>query len=218
VTATHTSTVYLIGFLTLAGSAYFAPDRVYLYLGVAAGVSIVLMGTILFAARLLDLYRRGSQRSHRHGLFARPHAHGSDGHDGALAGPAGPDHGHGPAPVAVEAAGRVSWRSLLTLGVVGGLLPCPSAIIVMLAAIAIGQVVYGMLLIVAFSAGLAGVLTAIGITLVLGKRLSRRSRLVLALDRPSVSRVTAALPVVSALVIVLAGIAVTYQALQQPGL
>lgn len=65
----------------------------------------------------------------------------------------------------------VTWRSLLALGVLGGLLPCPSALIVLLAAISLGQVVWGMLLIVAFSMGLAFVLTAVGSALVLGTRL-----------------------------------------------
>lgn len=97
-------------------------------------------------------------------------------------------------------------------------MPCPSAIVVMLAAIALGQVIFGMLLIVAFSLGLAGVLTAIGLVLVFGKRLSGRSRLVRTLERPAVARLMTALPIVSAFGLTLAGLYITYQAMSQPGL
>ena len=75
-----------------------------------------------------------------------------------------------------------------------------------------------MLLIVAFSAGLAAVLTAIGLALVFGKRLGERSRLRGTLQRPVFARLVSALPVLSAAGITLAGLAITYQAFQQNGL
>jgi ABC-type nickel/cobalt efflux system permease component RcnA len=112
----------------------------------------------------------------------------------------------------------VTWRGLLTLGIAGGILPCPSALVVMLAAISLGQVLFGMLLIVAFSLGLAGVLVAIGLTLVLGRRLSGRvgaNRIVVS---PAAARIGRALPVLSAVAVTLAGVAITYQAWNQPGL
>ena len=94
-----------------------------------------------------------------------------------------------PHPHAAEkASARVTWKSLITLGIAGGMLPCPSAIVVMISAIALGKVLFGMLLIVAFSLGLASVLTAIGVALVLGKRLSGRSRLARVVDRPGFAR------------------------------
>src|SRR5207244_4609481 len=72
------------------------------------------------------------------------------------------------------AAAPLGWRSLLALGVSGGLLPCPSALVVMLGAIALGRIAFGLLLIVAFSAGLAAVLTAIGLVLVHARHLFER--------------------------------------------
>ena len=60
----------------------------------------------------------------------------------------------------------VSFKSLLALGITGGILPCPSALVVMLSAIALHRIAFGMLLIVAFSMGLAVVLTSIGILIV----------------------------------------------------
>ncbi|MGB2953982.1 MAG: sulfite exporter TauE/SafE family protein [Gaiellaceae bacterium] len=108
------------------------------------------------------------------------------------------DHEHGP-----------SRRSLLAVGVSGGLLPCPSALIVLLAAISLHRVAYGLLLIVAFSAGLALSISGIGLVAVLAKQAFRR----VSFDGP----VIRLLPAVSALVIVAAGLAMTVRALPKVG-
>lgn len=220
VTATHTSMVYLLGFITIAASAFIVPERLYFYLGLASGVSVIAMGIGLFAARLRRL--RPAEGEHRHGLFGRPHSHTA-----AAATPAAEVHEHHdhqdhhdheahPHGEPAEAP-RITWRGLLTLGVIGGLLPCPSALLVMLAAISLGQVLYGMLLIVAFSLGLAGVLTAIGVSLVLGKRLSRLLPAAALARHSSATRALAYLPAISALGIAVAGFLMTYQAMQQFG-
>lgn len=57
----------------------------------------------------------------------------------------------------------VTWRSLLALGISGGLVPCPSALVLLLAAVALNKTAYGLLLVLAFSAGLAATLTAVGV-------------------------------------------------------
>lgn len=103
----------------------------------------------------------------------------------------------------------MTWRSLIALGVSGGLLPCPSALVVLLSAIALQRVGLGLLLIVAFSVGLASVLTAIGILMVHAQRLFDRL--------PIGGTFTTALPVVSAVLITLAGGGITLQALAQTG-
>jgi len=59
--------------------------------------------------------------------------------------------------------------SLIALGASGGLVPCPSGLVLLLSAIAIGRVGLGILLLVGFSAGLAVVLTAIGLLVVYAK-------------------------------------------------
>ena len=100
-------------------------------------------------------------------------------------------------------------RSLLALGVSGGLLPCPSALVVMLGAIALHRIAFGLALIVAFSVGLAGVLTGIGVALVYARGLFER----LPLDG-SLARYV---PVASAFVISLAGMAIVLEALRQMG-
>jgi ABC-type nickel/cobalt efflux system permease component RcnA len=87
----------------------------------------------------------------------------------------------------------------------GGLLPCPSALVVLLAAISLHRVGFGLLLILAFSAGLALTITGIGLVAVLARR---------AFGRLSFNgRVLSFLPTVSALVIVVAGVGMTARAI-----
>jgi nickel/cobalt exporter len=99
----------------------------------------------------------------------------------------------------------LSRRSLLAVGVSGGLLPCPSALVVLLAAISLHRVGFGLLLIVAFSAGLALTITGIGLVAVLART---------AFGRLSFNgRVLSFLPTLSALVIVVAGVGMTARAI-----
>jgi ABC-type nickel/cobalt efflux system permease component RcnA len=118
----------------------------------------------------------------------RAHQHGHDHHHG---------HEHG--------ADELGWRSLTAVGISGGLLPCPSALVVLLAAISLHRVALGLLLIVAFSAGLALSITGIGLVAIFAKRTFSRLELQ--------GRVIGLLPAVSALVIVIAGAAMTARAL-----
>jgi nickel/cobalt transporter (NicO) family protein len=95
-------------------------------------------------------------------------------------------------------------RSLVAVGISGGLLPCPSALVVLLAAISLHRIVFGLLLIVAFSAGLALTVTGVGIAALLARRVLARRTVDGALVR--------ALPAVSALVILVAGLVMTVHA------
>jgi nickel/cobalt exporter len=97
-----------------------------------------------------------------------------------------------------------SLRSLLAVGVSGGLLPCPSALVVLLAAISLHRIAFGLLLILAFSAGLALTITGIGLVAVLARSAFRRVRF----D----GRLVRLLPAASALVILGAGVAMTLRA------
>jgi ABC-type nickel/cobalt efflux system permease component RcnA len=100
------------------------------------------------------------------------------------------------------------------LGVSGGLVPCPTALVVMLGAIAIDRAVYGMVLVTAFSFGLAGVLTGIGLLLVYGRRLlSGPAARLSFLNSGLVTRLRAVSPVLSALGIIGAGLLLTGQAM-----
>jgi nickel/cobalt exporter len=99
----------------------------------------------------------------------------------------------------------LSRRGLVAVGISGGILPCPSALVVLLAAISLHRVAFGLLLIVAFSAGLALSITGIGLVAVYAKRAFARASFDGLLIR--------ALPAISALVILVAGVAMTARAL-----
>src|SRR5205085_9513114 len=98
------------------------------------------------------------------------------------------DHGHGH-----EIPDRVTWRGLFGMGAAAGLIPCPSALVVLLGAIAQHQVGLGLVLILAFSLGLAATLTGLGIAVVYAKRALTRVRVP--------SRLVTALPATSAVLI-----------------
>ena len=177
VTATHTVGVFALGLVTLTLSQFVVPDRLYPWLNLASGLLVVGVGAAVLLARLRH------RRAHAHGPTHHHHHH---------------DHAH-------PAAGPLGWRSLVGVGISGGLLPCPSALVVLLGAISLHRVAFGLLLIVAFSAGLALSITGVGLLAVLAKR---------AFSRASFEgRLVSLLPALSALVILAAGLAMTVRAL-----
>ena len=200
VTATHTLGVYALGLGTLAASAWIVPERLFPWISVISGLLVVAVGASLATSRLRAA--AGHHHHHHHG----DHHHHDHEHDHHHHHEHDHDHGHAHLP---QPGTPMTIRSLVALGVSGGLLPCPSALVVMLGAIALGRVAFGLALIVGFSVGLASVLTAIGIVLVYARGLLER----LPLD----GRFARYAPVASALVISLAGIAVVVEALAQMG-
>ena len=178
VTATHTVGVFALGLVTLTLSQFVVPDRLYPWLNLSSGLLVVGVGATVLSTRLRHRLAHARARDHDH----HHHHHG---------------HDHGEA--------GLGWRSLVGVGVSGGLLPCPSALVVLLAAISLHRVAFGLILIVAFSAGLALSITGVGLLAVLAKR---------AFSRVSLEgRVVGLLPAVSALVILVAGLAMTARAL-----
>ncbi|MFL5835619.1 MAG: sulfite exporter TauE/SafE family protein [Solirubrobacteraceae bacterium] len=101
----------------------------------------------------------------------------------------------------------LSKKGIVAMGASAGLLPCPSALVVLLAALAQHQVPLGLGLIVVFSLGLAATLTGLGLVVVYAQRLSAKLRVP--------GRVVAVLPAVSSLAIVAIGIVMTAKALPQ---
>ena len=100
---------------------------------------------------------------------------------------------------------QITWRNLLALGISGGLIPCPSALVVLLGAIALNKIGFGLVLVLAFSLGLAGALTAIGILFIYAGRLFERF--------PLQGRILRLLPALSALFVSLIGAAIIWKAL-----
>ena len=104
----------------------------------------------------------------------------------------------------------MTWRSLLALGVSGGMVPCPSALVLLLGAIALGRLEFGLLLVLLFSLGLALVLTMIGLLIVYVRSLFERFSFE--------TRAPGLLPVVSSLAIALAGVLIVVGAIGQTGI
>ncbi|HEX8682855.1 MAG TPA: sulfite exporter TauE/SafE family protein [Ardenticatenaceae bacterium] len=216
-TITHTAGVFALGFVTLFLSRFILPEQLYPWLGVLSGLLVVSIGASLFNQRLRSLREpHAAHHHHHHDDHDHDHDHAHDhSHDhehdhhhdhGHVHSHGGHTHSHMPPGANGE---PVTWKSLLALGISGGLLPCPSALVVLLSAMALQRVGFGLLLIVAFSLGLASVLTAIGILMVHAGRLFERI--------PTRGRVFQVIPVASSLLIALAGVGITLQALTQTG-
>jgi ABC-type nickel/cobalt efflux system permease component RcnA len=188
VTITHTIGVFALGFVALALSQYVLPEDLYPWLNLVSGALVVIVGISVLRGRL----RKRRAHEHHHHELGHGHAHG---HGGS-------GHGHSHAPPE-----RLSMRGLLALGASAGLIPCPSALVVLLGAVAQGQIALGMLMIVAFSLGLAATLVGLGLAVVLAARSVSRLR--------PPGRLINALPTASALVIVIVGCVLTANAVPQ---
>ncbi len=250
VTATHTASTYLLGFITLFASHYVVPEKLYPALTLSSGVLVVVLGVALLIGRLrslhvwpfrvklampqlgpalmtagvgvLDTADANSQNTlsltEHSQIAAHGHSHGPaagsglddvHGHSHGPGAEFDPGHGHSHAVPGFDGK-PLNWRSLLSLGVYGGLLPCPTAIVVLLTSISLNRVGFGLLLVVAFSFGLAAVLTGIGIMLVQANRaLTRFSSGKLS------GRVATLLPVASAAAVIIAGLLITLRAAGQ---
>jgi nickel/cobalt transporter (NicO) family protein len=162
----HTASVLALGFVVLTLTRVFAPERVYPWLGLFSGVIALGLGATLLVSRI---GRWGAS----HTGDEHPHDHDHD-------------HSH-------DHERPISRRGLTALAVAGGILPSPTALVVLLAAIALGRVAYGLALIAAFSLGLAAALIVVGIVALrardaLSKRVSGRgARLVPVLSAASIA-------------------------------
>jgi len=202
VTLTHTTGVFLLGFATLAASHYVLPERLYPWLSVFSGVMLAGVGVSLLVSRVNAL---GRSRDHEHTSHdpAAPHDHHQGYHE---------HHHH-----AFLAGEAIRPRDLVTLGVTGGILPCPSALVVMLAAISVGQVGLGLTLITAFSLGLAAALTSCGMLMLYGRTFASRladprfGKHIPQLWRRWARLVFRQLPVVSAAVVAVLGVIILVQ-------
>ena len=198
--------MFALGIVTLSLSQFIVPDQLYPWLNLASGVMVVAIGAFAIRDRLKRWLRsarpsRAAKAGHGHGhdhAHDQAHEHGHEhAHDH------GHDHGHGHSHAPPD---ELSMRSLVALGVSGGLLPCPSALVVLLSAIALHQLAFGLALIVAFSFGLASVISGIGLAVLYARKLFTR----LPSDH---GRIVQVLPVASAVIITVLGLLLTARSL-----
>lgn len=191
VTVSHTAGVLVLGAITLLATSLVFPEQLYPWLSLVSAVLVLGLG-----GRLLYVALRLSRHQH---AYVDHHQH--DAHDGT------PEQPH---DVDVEAL-PVTWRSLATLGLAGGLVPSGSALVVLLSSMALGRLGFGLLLIVAFGLGMAGVLTMTGVLLVYaGRLLTSYVRVPVGVMR--------GVPLASASIMLLIGLVAIVQSLAQFGL
>ncbi len=209
VTITHTFSVILLGLIALYASRYILPQDLFPWLGMSSGMMIILIGTWLLIRRLQSatyrhrihpsslehdhahghIHSQDSENSHEHEHIHHEHIH----------------HGHTHTPPE-----RASLGSILSLGIAGGLVPCPDAMIVLLIAVAVHRLALGLAVIAAFSLGLGVVLVTIAVLIVMAK--------------PVIDRFTGTgkwayrLTIASSVVVILLGMAIAIQSLISGGI
>jgi ABC-type nickel/cobalt efflux system permease component RcnA len=207
VTVSHTIGVFALGLAVLFAADYVVPEQLYPVLGFASGVLIAALGLVLFVQRWRGwraLARH--EHDHKHGhVHQHHHDHDHDQeHEPHSHGPLSRPHTHEPA-----AGQKVTMGSLLALGITGGIIPCPTALVVLLAAIAYHRLALGLAWIVSFSLGLAVVLTVLGLLVVYGKSLLGRANV-----RVPGRALLVRLPVASSLFVAALGLVIALQALR----
>jgi nickel/cobalt transporter (NicO) family protein len=205
VTITHTSGIFALGIVMLSTSQFVLTEQLFPWLSLLSGLLVMGIGFNLLIQRWKGTHHHVHDHNHSHHHSPRHshshHTHEHHSHDH------GHEHSHKPhshLPPGIEDA-PITWSSLLALGISGGLLPCPSALVVLLSAIALGRTGFGLLLVSAFSLGLAGVLTGIGVLLIYAKK--RFEQMPLQLPGSNL------LPSLSALCITLLGLGITIYAI-----
>ncbi len=218
VTASHTISVYALGLITLYASQWILPERLYPWLGIGSGLLVAGLGFTLFIRRYLatephagNSHVHDHARSHRHDWYGAhvdevgTHSHSDlieHHHDHCK----GHDHSHSGEDEMPPAGDALSLSGLFALGITGGIVPCPAALVVLLGALAFHRVAFGLFLIVAFSAGLAAVLISLGLAMVYAGRFMSR----FGAQGPLTQRW---LPLASSAVITVIGVTLTLQSL-----
>jgi ABC-type nickel/cobalt efflux system permease component RcnA len=218
----HTASVLILGFILLIVFDSVVPDSVTAYLNLCSGIIILSLGCYLFVRRLRELRGTHAHTPHDHDhdtpLHSHTHTHGhchgeehfhdhdhgsvihshtrevEHGHD---------ERQHGHAHVSMESVRRSGFWSNVMLGVSGGMVPCPTALVILFLAVSLKKLSLGLLLILFFSFGLAATLTGMGILFAKGSRL---------IERYDHSRIVPKLPVISAGVIAVLGAAIAIRA------
>ncbi|MCU1602942.1 MAG: Cobalt-zinc-cadmium resistance protein CzcD [Frankiales bacterium] len=237
VTFTHTAGVLVLGLL-ISTTAAFAPTAAEQLLGIGSGAIVALVGAGLLVSALRNRHRprlvaavapaevavlvgAGAPVHEHHDHEQHDHEHGHDhphdhehhehhehGHDhphddGHKHGWFSRRHSHDP-----EAA--FSRGGLVGLGIAGGLVPSPSALLVLLAASALGRTVFGVVLVLGYGIGMALALCAAGLLLV--RLRGRLERLTSSTRLARADRLLGALPVLTALLVLAVGVGLALRA------
>jgi ABC-type nickel/cobalt efflux system permease component RcnA len=194
-TLSHTGVVLAVAFVVWLCWGGHAPPALQAWLGLGGGLVVACLGAWLLLARLTGradhVHLPGGHHHHHHGP-GHAHGHADHYHD---------EHGHAhPLP-----GQPVGWWRLTVLGVTGGIIPCHDAVAVYVSLASAGLLAFALPVLLAFSAGLAGVLVAIGVVVVKARGVVGR--------RWGESRAFRALPIVSAALVTGLGLWLCYHSL-----
>jgi nickel/cobalt exporter len=200
VSLSHTVGILVLAGLVLGASDVLPPDVVVRWAPLVAAISIVAIGGWMLIG---ELRRRRIARTeavapatHGHAAHGHEHGHAEHGHGGLT-------HTHPSTP-----GSTITWRSLFALGLVGGLIPSTSALLILLGSIAAGRPAFGFVLVVAFGMGMAAVMSGVGLVLVVARERLDRFPAGAGLDR-----IREAVPLVAAALVLGLGVVLTAQAL-----
>ncbi|WP_406484108.1 nickel/cobalt transporter [Streptomyces microflavus] len=239
VTLTHTAGVLVLG-LALPVSTHLAGETVLMWLGAASGLLVTAIGLWLLLGAVRgrpqhNHHHHGPGHSHSHVDHQHGHGHHHDhdhgpvtpasAHDSAPTGElqatpavatlAPPDHEHHPADTstAPRNARRTSRSGLIGMGIAGGLVPSPSALVVLLGAVALGRTAFGVLLVIGYGLGMATTLTLAGLLLVrLRERIESHDRARTLRHHPLLRKLARTGPVITSLLVVAVGLGLTLRA------
>lgn len=215
-TVAHTIGVLILGIAINLLKGYFVPEAIYPWITLVSGIAIAIIGGRAVQRQIA--LRRPLAHVHAHG-HANPHshAHPHGGHDDATHAHPHPHEGaadheddleHARSH-AIPGSAPLTFGATVLAAMSGGIAPCPAALVVLLAAVALNQVAYGIFVIVAFSVGLAVTLTGLGIAVVRGATWLQA--------RPQFAKVVVYGPLISAIVISSIGAVMVGQGFAQRG-
>ena len=211
VTFTHTFSVITLGVVLLFAKDRFAQEDVVMWLSLISGLLIVGIGGWLLTKNMKQYYSgrlHSTTDDHPH-THDHTHSHSHGGHNHSHGGHSH-SHSHGGRTHSHVPSKRTGFWALLSLGISGGIVPCVDALIGLLFAISLNKLTWGVIILCAFSLGLAAVLVTIGILMVLAK--------------PVIERFTGRgvwlqrLPIISATVVIVLGAVLVFKALNDVGI
>jgi nickel/cobalt exporter len=225
----HTVSVLILGVIILIAFNSVVPPQVNMYLNIASGSTILIIGIFMFRKRLMELNHADDHHAHPHDHHGHFHdhneapVHSHDDHDGSVLShnkidddhhahhdhdghehSHGHNHAHGHQHITMESIQKKGFITNVLVGISGGMVPCPTALVVLFLAISVKKVALGLLLIVFFSFGLAATLTILGILFAKGSSL---------INRYDNNKFIPKLPVLSSIIIILIGAAIVIRAM-----
>ncbi len=202
VAVSHTLGIVALAIVIIGAQGVLPPDVVVRTTPVIAAASIVVIGSWMLLSEVRRR-RAGASIDAPHN-YAHPHDHA---HPAAAADPHEHEHGsvrHSHLPTD---ASRLSWRGLFVLGLAGGLIPSTSALIILLGSIAAGRPAFGLVLVVAFGLGMAAVMTAVGLAMIVARgRLDRMP------SHTALGRLATAAPLLASVAVLSLGVVLTWSA------